>query len=261
MTTSFKKMDFKGSYVDFVDYNFKNYSPEKAVEVSCGGNRKAYGRVERDLLIKYGLKPNHFLVDVGCGYGRLAENLTDYLTTGSFLGLDVVPKLIEYAAEGNKAAKNFKFQVAEGLKVPAADNTVDFCSVFSVFTHMLHEDSYVYLEDIRRALKPGGKLVISFLEFSQEDHWPVFFEQFRPRSGDEPSLLYQQSDTPKFNPGIMFTERSMWIAFAKHLKLKIVEIQSGFEHHVPLSKPVTLDNGQVWEKFGTIGQSIIVLEK
>lgn len=263
MSDRFKKLDFVNSYEDFVKYNFDNYSPEKAVEISCGGNRKAYGYVERQILIKYGLKPSHFIVDVGCGYGRLAENLDDYLhpSEGRYLGIDVVPRLIEYAKLNCAKSKNISFAVGEGLALPCDDSTIDMITVFSVFTHMLHEDAYVYLEDMRRSLKVGGRLVISFLEFSQEDHWPVFFEQMKPRSGDTPSTLYQQSDTPKFNPGIMFTERAMWLTFAKHLKLKILEIQSGFEHHVPLDKPITLDNGSTWESAGTIGQSIIVFEK
>ena len=35
---------------------------------------------------------------------------------------------------------------------------------FSVFTHLLHEESFIYLEDFKRVLKPGGSVVFSFLE-------------------------------------------------------------------------------------------------
>jgi hypothetical protein len=45
---------------------------------------------------------------------------------------------------------------------------------FSVFTHLLPEESYIYMEDIRRVLKPGARLVFSFLEFSTPSHWAVF---------------------------------------------------------------------------------------
>jgi len=30
------------------------------------------------------------------------------------------------------------------------------------------------MEDIRRVLRPGGRLVFSFLEFANPDHWLVF---------------------------------------------------------------------------------------
>lgn len=45
---------------------------------------------------------------------------------------------------------------------------------FSVFTHLHHEESFLYLRDARRALKPGGKFIFSFLEFAAESHWSVF---------------------------------------------------------------------------------------
>jgi ubiquinone/menaquinone biosynthesis C-methylase UbiE len=35
-------------------------------------------------------------------------------------------------------------------------------------------ETYIYLEDIKRVLKKGGKLVFSFLEFSFAAHWPNF---------------------------------------------------------------------------------------
>jgi len=45
---------------------------------------------------------------------------------------------------------------------------------FSVFTHLLHEQSYVYLQEAKRVLKPGGKIIFSFIEFSCEHHWQCF---------------------------------------------------------------------------------------
>jgi hypothetical protein len=50
----------------------------------------------------------------------------------------------------------------------------DFLCAFSVFTHLLHAETYIYLQDIKRTLKPGGRLVFSFLEFRSDSHWSVF---------------------------------------------------------------------------------------
>jgi SAM-dependent methyltransferase len=256
-----QKHDFVGSYNEFIEYNFANFPIEKAVEVSCGGNREAYGHIEKQILIKYGANPQSTIVDVGCGYGRLAENLVDFLSSGTYLGVDVVPKLIDYARNNTSSSDKIKFEVGAGLELPPLSEKADIISVFSVFTHMLHEDSYVYLENMKKSLKDGGKIIISFLEFSNESHWPVFYEQFRPRMGDEPSLLYQQGDTPRYNPGIMFTERPLWIAFAKQLNLKIVDFVSGYDKSISLEKELVLDNGDIWKDFGSLGQSLVVLEK
>ena len=60
------------------------------------------------------------------------------------------------------------------LHMPAPDASADMVSAFSVFTHLLHAETYLYMEDIRRVLRPGGKLVFSFLEFANPEHWLVF---------------------------------------------------------------------------------------
>ena len=47
----------------------------------------------------------------------------------------------------------------QGAPIPAPDGEADMVCFFSVLTHLLHEESYVYLQDARRVLKPTGKLV------------------------------------------------------------------------------------------------------
>ena len=40
--------------------------------------------------------------------------------------------------------------------------------------HLLHEETYIYLQDAFHILKPSGKIVMSFLEFGDPTHWGVF---------------------------------------------------------------------------------------
>jgi ubiquinone/menaquinone biosynthesis C-methylase UbiE len=58
--------------------------------------------------------------------------------------------------------------------IPEKDGEADFVCFFSVLTHLLHEQGFVYLQEAKRVLKPGGKIVFSFLEFAVPDHWAVF---------------------------------------------------------------------------------------
>lgn len=44
---------------------------------------------------------------------------------------------------------------------------------WSVFTHLTIEECYLYMEDTFRALKPGGKLIFSFLELNDPAHHVV----------------------------------------------------------------------------------------
>jgi hypothetical protein len=41
----------------------------------------------------------------------------------------------------------------------------------------------------------------------------------------------------------------------------VLEIRDGSDAFVPLTRPVTLDGGQVLSEYGNLGQSICVLER
>ena len=69
------------------------------------------------------LRENDFLVDVGCGYGRLAEVLqVDH--TGEYLGTDVVPELLNFA-KANFNRQDWNFELVDQQKIPAEDESVD----------------------------------------------------------------------------------------------------------------------------------------
>ena len=58
------------------------------------GDFERVGFIERGILQRYGLQGNTFVVDVGCGSGRLARYLTAYPKL-RYLGIDVVPELLD----------------------------------------------------------------------------------------------------------------------------------------------------------------------
>jgi len=126
-----------------------------------------------------GLKPNHKILDVGCGCGRTAISLTSYLNSkGSYDGLDIVKDFIDWL-QNNVTPKypNFHFQHANiknpsynlngtiadsKFKFPYESNSFDIVFLFSVFTHMLPLGIENYFSEIARVLKPNGKCAISY---------------------------------------------------------------------------------------------------
>jgi SAM-dependent methyltransferase len=214
------------------------------MQLAVGGEFEAIGILERELLIRFGLKKNGYIIDVGCGSARLAKPLSEYLS-GKYLGIDIVPELVEYSRNLVKRP-DWRFEVAEGLSIPEEDCKADMVCFFSVFTHLLHEQSYVYLQEAKRVLKPDGKIIFSFLEFAIPSHWTVFESNIRNINTDK-------------HPLNMFISRDAIEAWALHLNLKVQLIERGNEPHIPLSHPVVFENGTVVEGKGNLGQSVCVL--
>lgn len=160
------------TYEQMVGGLLKALPEEEAVSHAVGGDYERVGVLEHAVLRNNGLRPDSAVVDVGCGSGRLASQLRRYPGL-RYLGTDVVPALLDYARR-KVGRPDFRFERAEGLWLPVADGEADFVVFFSVFTHLLHEESYVYLMEAHRALRPGGRAIFSFLEFSVPEAWTVF---------------------------------------------------------------------------------------
>ena len=215
------------------------------MQQAIGGEFAAIGFLEQELLRSEGLHPHSSLVDIGCGSGRLACQLGTWMK-GPYLGLDVVQDLLDHAARIT-ARPDWNFQLAPGLTVPVLDSSVDMVSAFSLFTHLLHEETYRYLEDIFRILRPGGKLVFSFLEFSIPSHWSVF-----------ETNLAAIGTTGVLN---QFMSRDAIELWASRIGFEPPRFFDGDRPHIPLSRRVELESGQTYEGLGALGQSVAVLVK
>lgn len=132
-----------------------------------------------------GLEPQHRVLDVGCGIGRMAVPLTRYLTAeGSYDGFDIVPHGIAWCRRRiSRRFPNFRFELApirnndynpEGpltasqFRFPYADRAFDFVFLTSVFTHMLPDEVENYLRETARVLAPDGRCLITWFLLNRE---------------------------------------------------------------------------------------------
>ena len=131
------------------------------------------------------LEPEHCVLDIGCGVGRLAIPLTKYLSrSGSYNGFDIAQRSIEWCNNKITARHpNFRFHFADiwnkdynpsgtlkatDFRFPYSDGRFNFVFSTSVFTHMLHKDVEHYLSEISRVLKPGGRCLITWFLLNDE---------------------------------------------------------------------------------------------
>lgn len=234
-------------YRAYVASHLASDDAERGIREAIGGNFDTMGLIQRDLLIAHGLTPDGTVVDVGCGSGRLAAPLSQYLgADGQYLGTDVVPALVDYAQK-LVGRPGWRFEVVDDLKIPAPSDHADIVCFFSVMTHLRHEHSFLYLQEAKRVVKPTGRIVVSFLEFATFAHWAVFAHNVEHPWADKP--LDQ------------FLSRDALEAFAHHLDLEIVALCGGDELAIPLSQEVRMDHGAVYTDLGTLGQSFVVFAR
>lgn len=144
-----------------------------------------------------GLQPQHRILDVGCGMGRMAIPLTGFLNeSGSYEGFDIIDKGIQWCKKHIATRyPNFNFTLvrlnnrlynndgdaAATFRFPYPDESFDFVLLTSVFTHMLPEDVKRYMHEIRRVLKKDGRCFATFfildqdaIQFMQRQDAPFF---------------------------------------------------------------------------------------
>jgi ubiquinone/menaquinone biosynthesis C-methylase UbiE len=103
------------------------------------------------------LKPGDSVLDVACGTGVLARAaLTEVGPQGRVVGLDCNAGMLEVAARGEAP---IEWRLAKAEALPYGDNTFD--AVVSQFGLMFFEDRIAALKDMRRVLRPGGRLAIA----------------------------------------------------------------------------------------------------
>ena len=218
-------------------------SADSSYEV--GGSFDAIGYLEKQLLLHHGLMPNHSLVDIGCGSGRLLSQLGDD-DIASYLGTDISAELLSHC-EQFLTNSGWALQQVEDCEIPCSNESVDMVCMFSVITHLLHQQSFRYFKEAARVLKPGGKLIASFLEFRHPGLWPTF-----EGSVDEVSRG-GRLDT--------FVDRDGLRLWAEHSGLDVLEIINGEQPHIPIDREVEFDNGlkiSSFARLGPIGQSVVV---
>lgn len=114
------------------------------------------------------LEPHHRVLDVGCGSGAMA--LAAAASAGHVVGLDISHPLVGVARErAAGAGGRAEFVVGDAQTFPFDEGAFDVA--ISQFGLMFFDDPIAAFTNLRRALRPDGRLVFACWQGLRENEW------------------------------------------------------------------------------------------
>lgn len=127
-----------------------------------GGLWDEIGHLQFSFLIARGLRPEHRVLDIGCGSGRAGVLLAPYLQPYHYFGIDRSAALLK-AAERELAAANVSGAFRETHTFDVGGwPPFDFAIAHSVFTHIPVARLTDCLGAIQPAMRPGAQVLATF---------------------------------------------------------------------------------------------------
>jgi ubiquinone/menaquinone biosynthesis C-methylase UbiE len=118
-----------------------------------------------------GVQARDDVLDVGCGAGQTTRQAARTARAGSALGVDVRVPAIERARELARAEglRNVTFEHADAQAYPFPPGRFDLA--ISRFGTMFFTEPGTAFVNIRRALRPAGRLVMMVWQSSERNEW------------------------------------------------------------------------------------------
>lgn len=168
-----------------------SYDALQRVSVRVSGEEPDYFAAYKVAYIAARLRgevsPGTFL-DFGCGVGNSIPHLTQAFPDAQVLGLDVSGESVALARDANPTAR---FEIIGQDTLPLADASVDVAMAACVFHHIPPAQRLAWTKELKRVLKPGGRLFI----FEHNMLNPVTRKVVRECPFDDDAILLPRSET------------------------------------------------------------------
>ncbi len=161
-------------------------SPEAAVGSKRHDRWLALGKMQFDYLKKHGLRPDHRMLEIGCGNLRAGRLFIDYLEPGHYYGLDISPDIL-FAAQDTLERYGLQAKLPHLTPVRdlrlgfLPDDFVDVVHAHSVFSHSPLHVIDECLAHVGRVLTPHGWFDFTFDRTEGVEH-QVLREDFYYRT-------------------------------------------------------------------------------
>ena len=99
----------------------------------------------------------HTVIDLGCGPGVSTFELKRNLPAARLIGVDLAPRMLSQARR-RQGCSDVEWLRADAAHLPLTQHSVDACTGHS-FLYLV-EHRRAVLDEVRRVLRPGGRLVL-----------------------------------------------------------------------------------------------------
>jgi 2-polyprenyl-3-methyl-5-hydroxy-6-metoxy-1,4-benzoquinol methylase len=118
-----------------------------------------------DLQCEFIREKSNCVLDFGCGWGRITQLLSLYFNPTNIMACDVMDDALNIVKESKVKATFAKIE-----SWPPSlyrDESVDYIFAYSVFSHLSEDNSWAWIREFHRILRPGG---IAFLTTRHRNH-------------------------------------------------------------------------------------------
>jgi len=136
--------------------------------IKVGGLWKEIGDLQFNFLVKKGLLPEHYFLDIGCGSLRGGVHFIRYLENKHYFGIDKNLELLVGGSvelrENNLESNQPTLKQINDFDFESLEQKFDFALAQSVFTHIPLNDIIRCVMNIEKILVSGGKFYATFFE-------------------------------------------------------------------------------------------------
>jgi ubiquinone/menaquinone biosynthesis C-methylase UbiE len=143
----------------------------------------------------FGVQLHDHVLDIGCGTGQTTREAARTAQAGSALGVDISVPAIERARELARAEglRNVTFEHANAQVHRFTQQSFDLA--ISRFGTMFFDDRVAAFANIRRALRPAGRLVMMVWQAQERNEWAMAIDQSLSRA-IEPMAMPSRGPDP-----------------------------------------------------------------
>ena len=151
----------------------------------------------RETLLRFGAREGMVIVDVGAGTGFFARAAGEIVgPTGEVIAADISEEMLGFMQETG-LPDNVRPILSQEYAVPVPDGGADIV----VAAFVVHEasDRGKFLAELKRLLKPGGRILIIEWKKQEEEHGPPCAERLDGADLDESLSLFRIVDKGSLN--------------------------------------------------------------